>query len=633
MCPLVSVIIPVYNARQYMCECLGSVLSQTIKDIEVICVDDGSTDDSLAILREYEAKDSRVRVLCQKNSGAGPARNNAIDNTTGEYIAFMDADDWYPVPDVLEALYSKAIQNNVNICGGSFSEFRDGEIKTEFQGMYSKYSFQNEGIMSFREYQFDYGFHRFIYKRDFLIDNQLYFPDYRRFQDPPFFVRAMICAKVFYAVPKVTYRFRAGHKEIQWDFEKINGLVSAIIDILELTVEHQLPVLHKIMVERLNHFTCKKPFIENATFDNLELMALLKKANALIDIDILNKTKKKRSLPSILRGGYQCYKDHGLIYTIKLAKVKLKRDRKKYMNIIIYGTEELGLLYIEKNKGFKVIAFAVNAPKGHSFSGYPVININQISNHDYDKVVIAVQGCTDDTYLELIADILKELKDAGVPFDKILTLRPYFTYRDVNLNTFEECINVRSRILRELSIILRRYKVPGAVAECGVGRGVFASVINESFPDKSLYLFDTFRGFDERDLGYESSKAIKKAKECKAMFGNNSSTGADVAVSHCPYKDKCIIKVGYVPETFKGLENEIFAFVNIDVDLYAPTLAALRFFAPRLANGGVIWVHDYYGGPWQGVKEAIDEFALKYEFTLLPVGDKLSVALIPLQLR
>ena len=299
------------------------------------------------------------------------------------------------------------------------------------------------------------------------------------------------------------------------------------------------------------------------------------------------------------------------------------------MRIIIYGTGELGLLYIEKNKEREVIAFAVVDPKEFSFSGYPVINISEIPNHDYDKVVIAVQNWTVDSYLEVIADSLKELMGVGVPFDKILTLRPYFTYEDINLKTFEECINVRSRIFRELSVILRRNKVPGSVAECGVGRGVFASVINESFPDKTLYLFDTFKGFDERDLDYEPDRAKKKAKKCKTMFGKDSLTGIDVALSHCPYKTQCIIRAGYIPETFEGLENERFAFVNIDVDLYAPTLAALRFFAPRLAKGGVIWIHDYYSGPWQGVKEAVNEFALEYQFTLLPVGDKLSVALIP----
>jgi len=316
---LVSVIIPVYNEIQYISKCLDSVLSQTLNDIEVICVDDGSTDDSLAILGEYEMKDSRILIIRQVNCGAGIARNNAINNAAGEYISFMDADDWYPESDILEALYAKAKQNNVNICGGSFSEFYDGILKTEYKGIWSKYTFQNEGIISYRDYQFDYGFHRFIYKRDFLIDNQLHFSNYRRFQDPPFFTSAMICADIFYAVSKVTYCRRAGYKEIQWDLLAITGVLNGIIDNLELSITHQLPDLHKFTVERLRRFISQEAFIGHSAFGNPELSALLARADELASHPL---RKKKRSLASIFRRGYRCYKNQGFICTIKLTMKK-----------------------------------------------------------------------------------------------------------------------------------------------------------------------------------------------------------------------------------------------------------------------------------------------------------------------
>lgn len=92
--PKVSVIIPVYNVEKYLGECLDSVLGQTLRDIEVICVDDGSTDGSPAILSVYAAKDARVKILTQSNSGAGPARNAGLDAATGEYLFFCDPDDW-----------------------------------------------------------------------------------------------------------------------------------------------------------------------------------------------------------------------------------------------------------------------------------------------------------------------------------------------------------------------------------------------------------------------------------------------------------------------------------------------------------------------------------------------------------
>ena len=83
----VSVILPVYNVSDYLRQCMDSIVGQTLKDIEIICVDDGSTDDSLAILKEYEAKDQRVKVIQQANAGAGAARNKGLEIATGEYLS------------------------------------------------------------------------------------------------------------------------------------------------------------------------------------------------------------------------------------------------------------------------------------------------------------------------------------------------------------------------------------------------------------------------------------------------------------------------------------------------------------------------------------------------------------------
>ena len=213
----VSVIIPVYNAEKYLCECLDSIARQTLQGIEIICINDGSTDDSLKILRKYEVNDSRIHVFSQENKGAGPAKNYGLSNAEGEYICFMDSDDFYPDEDILETLYNKAVQNKVFICGGSLCEYHNGNFVNEFEDSFEKYVFQNAGIFQFQEYQFDYGYTRFIYKREFLKKHGICFPDYRRFEDPPFFVKAMIKAGVFYAMPKITYCYRSEHKEIVFD--------------------------------------------------------------------------------------------------------------------------------------------------------------------------------------------------------------------------------------------------------------------------------------------------------------------------------------------------------------------------------------------------------------------------------
>ena len=119
----ISIIIPVYNVEDYLKECLDSVISQTLKDIEIICIDDGSTDSSIGILKTYRKKDFRIKIIKQKNKGAAKSRNYAIQIAKGEFVCFLDSDDKYPSADILEKLYINAKENNVYICGGEFSSF------------------------------------------------------------------------------------------------------------------------------------------------------------------------------------------------------------------------------------------------------------------------------------------------------------------------------------------------------------------------------------------------------------------------------------------------------------------------------------------------------------------------------
>ena len=112
--PKVSVIIPVYNVEQYLKECMDSVVNQTLKEIEIICVDDGSTDSSLEILKEYAKKDNRITVITQKNLHAGVARNAGLSVAKGEYLSFLDSDDFFEL-NMLEEMYAKAKKDDSDI--------------------------------------------------------------------------------------------------------------------------------------------------------------------------------------------------------------------------------------------------------------------------------------------------------------------------------------------------------------------------------------------------------------------------------------------------------------------------------------------------------------------------------------
>lgn len=124
--PKVSVIVPVYNVEKYLEECLDSVLNQTFRDYEVICVNDGSTDSSAEILNDYATKYPRIRIINQENQGLSMARNNGVDAAKGEYIYFLDSDDFIH-PQLLELTYAKAKQHNVPLV--CFDIFRDDGTK------------------------------------------------------------------------------------------------------------------------------------------------------------------------------------------------------------------------------------------------------------------------------------------------------------------------------------------------------------------------------------------------------------------------------------------------------------------------------------------------------------------------
>lgn len=131
--PKISIIIPIYNTAHYLQECLDSVINQTIDDIEIICVNDGSTDNSLEILKAYEQKDNRIKVISKQNTGYGHTMNVGIDTASGEYIGIVESDD-YVAPDMYATLYDLAVMNNLDFVKTDFYQFR--QEKNKFKSVY-----------------------------------------------------------------------------------------------------------------------------------------------------------------------------------------------------------------------------------------------------------------------------------------------------------------------------------------------------------------------------------------------------------------------------------------------------------------------------------------------------------------
>ena len=162
--------------------------------------------------------------------------------------------------------------------------------------------------------------------------------------------------------------------------------------------------------------------------------------------------------------------------------------------------------------------------------------------------------------------------------------------------------------------------MPGVIAELGVFRGDLAWQLNDAMPDRMLYLFDTFEGFDKKDVDIEKSLFTSVAKP-----GDFGETTEELVLSRMNYPEKFILRKGHFPETSAGLGNVKFAFVSIDADLYAPTLAGIEFFYPRMSEGGVIVIHDYESIQFEGVKRAVAD----YEKKLVAAGQP-ALKMVPL---
>jgi len=162
---------------------------------------------------------------------------------------------------------------------------------------------------------------------------------------------------------------------------------------------------------------------------------------------------------------------------------------------------------------------------------------------------------------------------------------------------------------------IERRKTTGAVAEVGVYRGSFAAHINAIFPDRKLYLFDTFEGFDERDVKDEQSRGLSDGGQ------DFSATSVEDVMKEMPHPERCVPMKGYFPETASGLDEK-FAFVSLDTDLYAPIYSGLEWFYPRLNQGGYIFVHDFNNALYPGASEAVIDYCTqnKVGYALLPDG-------------
>ena len=213
----VSVIIPVYNVELYLNQCIDSILCQTLKDFELICVNDGSDDSSLSILENYAKKDARIKVISQENQGAAIARNKAIELAQGDYVTFLDSDDFYE-PDLLELHYNQIIKTNADLCA-CMGEFYHNDTQT-----YSPWRCLTKHLTPKKEvfyaHQLGRNAFRFVFsgptnkmiRRSFILENNLRYQLVRIVDDVYFVCMCVGLAKITVLTDKTLAYYRVGLK-------------------------------------------------------------------------------------------------------------------------------------------------------------------------------------------------------------------------------------------------------------------------------------------------------------------------------------------------------------------------------------------------------------------------------------
>lgn len=215
MSKTLSVIVPVHNVEKYLKRCLDSILISSLADIEVICVDDGSTDGSAAILDGYAAKDKRVKVIRQENAGAGPARNRGLKEACGKYVAFADPDD-FVAPNQFEVLVNAAEETKADIVGAGFARYDEtGEkkisetrIKWRVKDLPRVFSARDAADRLFATF-LPAPWNK-LFNREFIAKHGLKFQSLPRSNDLAFSFTALALADRLTVVDDTLYRYRMG---------------------------------------------------------------------------------------------------------------------------------------------------------------------------------------------------------------------------------------------------------------------------------------------------------------------------------------------------------------------------------------------------------------------------------------
>ena len=240
----ISVVVPVYNVEKYLEQCLNSIINQTFKDIEIICINDGSKDNSLKIIEEFAAKDKRIRIINKENEGISAARNQGMGLAQGEYISFIDSDDWIE-ENYLEALYTAAKKYDSDIACSSIIRVTGKRHRKKIIYKKEEFTTESDKKNELTKVPINSYVWNKIYKRVSLLKSGVKFPVGRVYEDVVWCIKAIYYLNGVVTVPDAVYYYRKNPTSIMSTKSEQNAKDYALSEkeMLAFAKEHNIKIL------------------------------------------------------------------------------------------------------------------------------------------------------------------------------------------------------------------------------------------------------------------------------------------------------------------------------------------------------------------------------------------------------
>lgn len=483
---MLSIIMPVFNAIKYIKQSIDSVYNQSISNFELICVDDGSQDGSAEFLSAESKKRDNLIFLFQDHQGSGVARNYGIEVARGKYIAFLDADDMYYDSSALELMVNVCEKQSVKVCAGYRKEIHGNEIRDGH--FFEEYVLRGENgeLVKFELFQNDFDFQNFVFERCFLIENNLIFPDYLRYQDPPFLLSALDLCGEFWLVPNYVYCYRVGQASHEKMMKNINYVLRGIRDELKIAILKNYKKLYTRIIDRLN-VDYLKYIIEGMTE---EVERLLNEINCLNEsyhnkeyikaCDSIHKLKILRQLWGSALAEQEIISTENACFSIYRHMALLASYGKNIgdiladfgvSNIGIYGYGEIGQIVAREVVSKVSINHIYDANKASVSTEYGIIESPQDIDLNDDEIILITPG-------NAVQSISFELIMKGIERKRLVAIDTLLTMYESNSDT---TINLRNT--KQFLITGAQFHNKGAQAMLFVA----VSELKERFPDSVIW--------------------------------------------------------------------------------------------------------------------------------------------------